>query len=254
MEWSDEGIVIGVRRHGEGSAIVELLTRQRGRHLGMVRGSRRLAPLLQPGNTLSAHWRARLEEHMGNYTLEALALRTEAMMGLPHAVFGITHMSQLLRLLPERDPQPGLYQAFSAILDAFGDVEAAGILLARFELAVLRELGFGLELECCAATGQRDDLIYVSPRSGRAVSRMAGAPYADRLFGLPPFLVDTSRSPQMMDVEEAFRLTGYFLSNRVMEPRGTSFSEARSSFIAAWKRWRQVQTVPSARTAILSVR
>ncbi len=236
MEWSDEGIVIGVRRHGEGSAIVELLTRQRGRHLGMVRGSRRLGPLLQPGNTLSVHWRARLEEHMGNYALEPLALRTEPMMGLPHAVYGITHMSQILRLLPERDPQPRLYLAFSAILDAFGDVEAAGILLARFELALLRELGFGLELDCCAATGQRDELIYVSPRSGRAVCRVAGAPYADRMFGLPPFLLDTGAYAARTDVEEAFRLTGFFLSSRVMEPRGTCFSQARSSFIAAWRR------------------
>lgn len=236
MEWSDEGIVIGVRRHGEGSAIVELLTRDRGRHLGVVRGSRKLAPVIQPGNTVSAHWRARLEEHMGNYALEPLALRTERLMGLPHATYGLTHMSQLLHLLPERDPQPGLYATFSAILDALGDVDAAGILLARFELAVLRELGFGLELESCAATGQRDDLIYVSPRSGRAVSRGAGAPYAERLFGLPPFLTDARVFPAQLEVEEAFRLTGYFLSNRVMEPRGTCFSEARSGFIAAWRR------------------
>ncbi|MGQ3674735.1 DNA repair protein RecO [Xanthobacter sp. TB0139] len=244
MEWSDEGIVIGVRRHGESSAIVELLTRRRGRHLGMVRGggSRRLAPLLQPGNTVNAVWRARLEEHMGNYTLEPLLLRVEMLMIQPHATYGITHMSQLLRLLPERDPQSRLYATYTAILNAFGDVRAAGILLARFELALLRELGFGLELERCAATGQCEDLIYVSPRSGRAVSRAAGAPYAERLFGLPPFLVHASSPCSELDVEEAFRLTGFFLQNRVLEPRGLHFSEARSGFIAAWRRANAVET------------
>ncbi|MGE4372831.1 MAG: DNA repair protein RecO [Xanthobacter sp.] len=238
MEWNDEGIVIGVRRHGESSAIVELLTRRRGRHLGVVRGggSRRLAPLLQPGNTVNAVWRARLEEHMGNYTLEPLVLRVEALMVQPHATYGITHMSQLLRLLPERDPQGRLYPTYTAILNAFADAQAAGILLARFELALLQELGFGLELERCAATGQCDDLIYVSPRSGRAVSRAAGAPYAERLFGLPPFLVESSRPSSETEVEEAFRLTGFFLQNRVLEPRGIHFSEARSGFIAAWRR------------------
>ncbi|MGR7997031.1 MULTISPECIES: DNA repair protein RecO [unclassified Xanthobacter] len=242
MEWSDEGIVLGVRRHGESNAIVELLTARRGRHLGMVRGgaSRRQAPMLQPGNTVSATWRARLDEHMGNYTLEPLVIRAEVFMRAPHAAYGVSHMAQLLRLLPERDPQDGLYATLGAILDAFEVPAAAAVLLARFELALLGELGFGLELERCAATGQSDDLIYVSPKSGRAVSRGAGQPYADRLLPLPPFLVGDPTAPAPGDVEAALRLTGFFLLRRALEPRGLGFSEARAHFIAAWLR----QTAP----------
>lgn len=238
MEWSDEGIVLGVRRHGEANAIVELLTARRGRHMGMVRGgaSRRQAPMLQPGNTVSATWRARLDEHMGNFALEPLVIRAEALMRAPHAAYGITHMAQLLRLLPERDPQEALYAALAAILDAFDEAPAAGMLLARFELALLGELGFGLELEACAATGRRDDLIYVSPKSGRAVSREAGAPYAPRLLPLPAFLVGEGGRPSPGEVEEALTLTGFFLQRRVLEPRGIGFSEARGHFIAAWRR------------------
>lgn len=238
MEWTDEGIVLGVRRHGEGNAIVELLTRLRGRHLGMVRGgtSRKQAPLLQPGNTVAATWRARLEEHMGNYALEPAVVRTDVLMRNPHAAYGFTHMAQMLHLLPERDPHEGLFLTLGAILDAFEDRAAAGMLLARFELALLSELGFGLELETCAATGGRNDLVYVSPRSGRAVSREAGAPYADRLFPLPGFLVGAAAPPTPGEVEAALRLTGHFLLARALEPRGLGFSEARAAFIAAWRR------------------
>lgn len=237
VEWTDEAIVLGVRRHGEGNAIVELLTRQRGRHLGMVRGGagRRVAPLLQPGNTVSATWRARLDEHMGNYAIEPSIVRTELLMRVPHAAFGFTHMAQVLHLLPERDPHEALFLTLGAILDAFEDRPAAGLLLARFELALLSELGFGLELETCAATGRRDDLIYVSPRTGRAVCRDAGAPYAGRLFPLPAFLV--SGGPAAPDdVEAALRLTGHFLLTRALEPRGLGFSEARAAFLSAWRR------------------
>ncbi|MFG1479560.1 DNA repair protein RecO [Xanthobacter sp. V4C-4] len=238
MEWSDEGIVLGVRRHGEANAIVELLTARRGRHMGMVRGgaSRKQAPVIQPGNTVSATWRARLEEHMGNFALEPVVVRTEALMRVPHGAYGITHMAQMLRLLPERDPHEGLYATLGAILDAFEDPGSAGLLLARFELALLAELGFGLELEACAATGRRDELIYVSPRSGRAVSREAGAPYATRLLPLPPFLVGEGGRPSPGDVDHALRLTAFFLLRRALEPRGLGFSEARGHFIAAWRR------------------
>jgi DNA repair protein RecO (recombination protein O) len=237
VEWTDEGIVLGVRRHGEGNAIVELLTRLRGRHLGMVRGgaSRRQAPLLQPGNTVSATWRARLDEHMGNYALEPAVVRTEVLMRAPHAAFGFTHMAQMLHLLPERDPHEGLFLTLGAILDAFEDRESAGRLLARFELALLAELGFGLELETCAATGSRENLVYVSPKSGRAVCGEAGAPYAGRLFALPRFLVEGT-APPAGDVEDALRLTGHFLLTRVLEPRGLGLSDARAAFVSAWRR------------------
>lgn len=237
MEWTDEGIVLGVRRHGEGHAIVELLTRARGRHLGMVRGggSRRQAPVLQPGNTVAATWRARLDEHMGNYALEPAVVRTELLMRAPHAAYGFTHMAQLLHLLAERDPHEGLFVTLGAILDAFDARESAGMLLARFELALLAELGFGLELEACAATGRRDDLAFVSPKSGRAVSREAGAPYAERLFPLPGFLVGPG-AVTPPEVEAALAITGHFLLSRVLEPRGLGFPEARAAFLSAWRR------------------
>jgi len=175
MEWTDEGIVLGVRRLGEGSVIAELLTREHGRHLGVVRGGTgaRMRPVLQPGNTVRAVWRARLDEHLGNYMLEALTLRAANLMTSSHAVYGVTHLGTLVRLLPERDPHENIFEMVEGALDDFDDARHAATHLARFELAMLAELGFGLDLSSCAATGVTEDLIYVSPKSGRAVSRRA---------------------------------------------------------------------------------
>ncbi len=238
VEWTDEGIVLGVRRHGESSAIVELLTRVRGRHLGLVRGgtARRLTPLLQPGNTLHVTWRARIEHQLGAFAVEPVTLRTDALMQTPHGSFGVTHLTTLLRLLPERDPHPGLFATVDAILDAFGDPAHAGELMARFEMALLAELGFGLDLDRCAATGGNNDLAFVSPKSGRAVSRQAGEPYEDKLFRLPTFLIGGAVPPSLADMEEALRMTSHFLHVRIMEPRGLAISEARAGFVAAIRR------------------
>lgn len=165
MEWSDEGIILGVRRHGESAAIVELLTRGHGRHLGMVRGgaSARMRPLLQPGNSVLASWRARLDEHLGYYQLEATKMRAATLLGSSHAVYGVTHLASLARLLPERDPHEEIYQRLVLTLDDFDDFGVAAAHLIRFELAILAELGFGLDLSACAATGSTTELIYVSP-------------------------------------------------------------------------------------------
>src|SRR5947207_4265233 len=192
MEWTDEGIILGVRRHGESSAIVELLTRGHGRHLGMVRGGAgsRMRPLLQPGNTVSAVWRARLDEHLGYYQIDGIRLRAATLLASSFAVYGVTHLASLARLLPERDPHEDIYEMLEAILDDFDDAVGAAAHLIRFELAMLAELGFGLDLENCAATGKTTDLIYVSPKSGGAVSRTAGEPYRDRLFRPPGFLCE----------------------------------------------------------------
>src|SRR3569832_1842090 len=189
MEWTDEGIVLGVRRHGESSAIVELLTRGHGRHLGLVRGGagRRMRPLLQPGNSVTAVWRARLDEHLGYYLIEDTRLRAADLFASSHAVYGVTHLASLARLLPERDPHEDIYEMLDHTLDDFDDAGGAAAHLIRFELAMLAELGFGLDLETCAATGAIDDLIYVSPKSGGAVSRAAGEPYRDRLLRLQTF-------------------------------------------------------------------
>src|ERR1700716_77504 len=190
MEWTDEGIVLGVRRHGESSAIVELLTRGHGRHLGLVRGGAgsRMRPLLQPGNSVRAVWRARLDEHLGYYAIEGIRLRAATVLASSHAVYGVTHLASLARLLPERDPHQDIYEMLERTLDDFDDIGEAAIHLVKFELAMLTELGFGLDLENCAATGETADLVYVSPKSGGAVSRTAGEPYRDRLLRLPAFL------------------------------------------------------------------
>ncbi|MEP9366989.1 DNA repair protein RecO [Xanthobacter sp. VNH20] len=238
MEWTDDGIVISVRRHGESSAVVELMTREHGRHLGLVRGamSKRQAPFVQPGNVMRAVWRARLESQLGLYSLEGLTVRTDLMIRVPHAAYGMSHMASLLHLLAERDPHPGLYEVLAAILDAIEDAESAGVLLARFELAMLAELGFGLELDACAATGGRNDLVFVSPRTGRAVSESAGAPYAERLLPLPSFLIGGPVPPPEEDLAAAYALTGYFLTRRIFEPRGQRLPDARESFLRALKR------------------
>jgi DNA repair protein RecO (recombination protein O) len=235
MQWTDDGIIIGTRRHGETSLIVELMTRAHGRHLGLVRGgrSRRVQPLLQPGNSVAAIWRARLDEHLGNYTLEPTVQRAARMIEGAAALYGIQLLAGLLRLLPERDSHPELYEATAAIVDWLDDPAIAGALLARFEMNMLDELGFGLDLEQCAATGGTEDLVYVSPRTGRAVSRAAGESYRDRLLKLPGFLVgeETAR-PGANDIAAAFRLTGYFLSRHVFEARGLDMPEARASYLA----------------------
>jgi len=235
MHWTDEGIVIGVKRHGEANAILELMTREHGRHLGLVRGGfgSRLKPVLQPGNTLSAAWRARLDEHLGNYTVEAVNLRAANFFGASHAVYGVTHLAALMRLLPERDPHAGLYAEFGGVLDRLDDAVIAAPMVVRFELQVLAELGFGLDLEQCASTGVRAELIYVSPKSGRAVSRAAGEPWADKMLRLPAFLRDPAAGPAGSDVADGFALTGYFLERHVLEPRGLTLSDERAHFIAA---------------------
>jgi DNA repair protein RecO (recombination protein O) len=238
MEWTDEGIVLGVRRHGESSAIVELLTRSHGRHLGLVRGGAgtRMRPLLQPGNSVTAVWRARLDEHLGYYAVEGTRLRAATMFASPHAVYGVTHLASLVRLLPERDPHEDIYDMLEAVLDDFDDAEGAGVHLVRFELAMLSELGFGLDLSACAATGAASDLVYVSPKSGTAVSRAAGEPWRDRLLPLPPFLRESgngSNGWSRSDILDGFRLTGLFLLRNVLEPRGQGHSDARDGFIAA---------------------
>jgi DNA repair protein RecO (recombination protein O) len=263
MEWTDEGIVLGVRRHGESSAIVELLTRSHGRHLGLVRGGAgsRMRPLLQPGNSVSAVWRARLDEHLGYYLLEGTRMRAATMLASSHAVYGITHLASLARLLPERDPHEDIYEMLERTLDDFDDIGEAAVHLVKFELAMLAELGFGLDLETCAATGQTSELIYVSPKSGGAVSRVAGDPWRERLLRLPAFLrahgetdhpsLDQASSDQAsldrasldrgwsdQDLQDGFHLTGLFLLRHVLEPRGQGHSDAREGFINAVTRHR----------------
>ncbi|HWV95872.1 MAG TPA: DNA repair protein RecO [Xanthobacteraceae bacterium] len=248
MEWTDQGIVLGLRRHGESSAIAELLTRGHGRHLGLVRGGAgpRLRPVLQPGNTVHAVWRARLDEHLGTYQIEVTRTRSATVLADPHAVYGVTHLASLARLLPERAPHEDLYEMLERTLDDFADAGEAAVHLVRFEMAMLTELGFGLDLSSCAATGATTDLIYVSPKSGSAVSRQAGEPWQSRLLRLPPFLRDAEGGDggwTDQDLLDGFELTGRFLLRHVLEPRGLGHSDARAGFIAAVVRRRERMAV-----------
>ncbi len=236
MQWTDEGIVLGVKRHGEANAILELMTREHGRHLGLVRGGAgsRLRPVLQPGNRVSATWRARLDEHLGHYAVEGLHLPAASFLGIAHAVYGVTHLGALCRLLPERDPHPQIHAALEEVLDGLLDAGRAGPQIVRFELGMLGELGFGLDLESCAATGTTAELAYVSPKSGRAVSRAAGEPWQDKLFRLPAFLATgETLHPSADDLADGFAVTGFFLLRHVLEPRGLALPAARASFVSA---------------------
>jgi len=238
MQWTDDGIVLGAKRHGEGNAILELMTREHGRHLGLVRGGSgsRLKPILQPGNCVSAIWRARLDEHLGNYSIEPLNLRAAGFFSFPHAIYGIGHLAALMRLLPERDPHLSLYESLDAIFSRLDDAAIAAPMVVRFELQLLSEIGFGLDLERCVATGASGDLVYVSPKSGRAVSRAAGEPWADKTLPLPAFLRDGEIEPTGPELTDGFALTGYFLTRYVLEPRGLALGDERAHFIAALNR------------------
>lgn len=244
MEWRDEGIILGTRRHGETSAILEVMTRAHGRHLGMVRGgrSRKQQPLLQPGNRVELTWRARLDEHLGMFQPEPLELNASRLMDSAVAMYGLQTVAAHLRLLPERDPHRGLYETLSVMMTHLDDAELAGELVVRFELMVLDELGYGLDLTECAATGARHDLVYVSPKSGRAVSRSAGAPWHDRMLALPSFLgVAPGRGALPAQLEEGFRLTAFFFNRHVYEPRGLREPDARTGFLAALRKRQAVQ-------------
>lgn len=236
MQWTDEAIFLGARRHGETSVIAEVMTRARGRHLGMVRGgrSRTMQPVLQPGNRVEVTWRARLDEHLGEFRVEPVTLRAARLMESATAVYGVQALAALLRLLPEREPHPHLFDALDVILDHLEEPAAAGELFIRFELEVLNDLGFGLDLDQCAATGRRDDLAFVSPKTGRAVCREAGSPWADRMLALPGFLnPGATKAANGESLAEAFRLTGFFLNRHVYEPRGLEPGAAREGFCQA---------------------
>ncbi len=236
MQWTDEGVVLGVRKHGESSVILELMTREHGRHLGLVHGgrSKALQPVLQPGNSVQATWRARLDEHLGTYQIEGSELRAARLMNSSMALYGLATLAQLLRYVPERDPHFALYETMTVLVDHLDDPHLAPALFVRFELAMLAELGFGLDLSSCAATGTERDLAYVSPRSGRAVCAAAGEPYKDRLLPLPGFLIGQTRAnrPAEEDIRAGFALTDFFLHHNVFEPQGQKAPAERARFVA----------------------
>ena len=235
MEWTDKGIIIDVRRHGESSAIVNLLTPDHGRHAGLVRGafSKTMRGVLQSGNTVEAKWRARLSEHLGNYALETLDIRAIALYSSGEALDGLNAACALaMAALPERESHQAVFDGLEVFLDNLDNGAVWPALLIRWEVGLLQELGFGLDLEVCAATGSVEDLTYVSPKSGRAVSTAAAGPYKEKLLPLPPFLrpgVNGQPSPQ--EIRDGFSLTGYFLDRWVLAPHGAKMPEARGRLI-----------------------
>jgi DNA repair protein RecO (recombination protein O) len=233
MEWSDDGIVLSARAHGETSAILDVLTRSHGRHAGLVRGgaSRKVKPSLQPGNTLHISWRARLSEHLGSFSIELAKARAGDIMEHRSALIGLNAFTSVASAaLPEREAHESVFAAGEILLDAMTDDGFAhwAPLYVRWEAGLLEALGFGLDLSQCAATGATDDLSFVSPRSGRAVSKAAAAPYKERLFALPGFLLGSQNAdPSPQDIAAGLKLTGYFLQERVLTPHARETPAAR---------------------------
>lgn len=215
-EWEDEGIVLSVRRHGESGVIASLLTRLHGRHPGLVHGGTGKAQrgALQPGNHLRVWWRARLAEQLGTYRVELARAHGAAWLDDPGRLAALASATALCEAsLPERQPVPALYEAFLALLSALA-AESWPSVYVHWELALLRALGYGLDLGQCAATGTRDGLAYVSPKSARAVSAQAGQPYRDRLLALPRFLTEGGEGDRAA-ILEGLKLTGFFLDRHV---------------------------------------
>ncbi len=239
MEWRDQGFVLSARPHGEAAAVAEIFTAERGRHAGLVRGgqSRRLAPVLQPGSQVEAVWRARLDEHLGSMVVEPLRARA-GIMADRGALAALNAVAALVTTcLAEREPHPGLYAASLKLLDALEAGRDWPALYLGWELALLAELGFGLDLSACATTGTTEDLAYVSPRSARAVSRAAGAPHAERLLPLPAVLRDAQAPASGEALRAGLATTGWFLRHTVAPALGlAALPEARVRLEAAFAR------------------
>lgn len=237
MEWRDEAIVLSLKTHGETSVLVELFTAERGRHLGLVRGgkSRKIRPILQVGNIVNATWRARLDEHLGAVTVEMIEPIASRLFDEPLALAALSNLCSLLSLFPERDPHRGLYKGAKTVLTHMEEETIWPSLLVRFEMEILSELGYQLDVSECAATGSKEDLIFVSPKSGKAVSKEAGEPYKDKLLELPAFLRGArqdkgSDEVSKRDILNGFALTGFFLERFIFKPEtGQAYTQGNKN-------------------------
>jgi DNA repair protein RecO (recombination protein O) len=239
MEWRDQGILLSSRRHGETSAIIEVFTPSQGRHAGIVRGgtSRKIAPILQPGAQLDLMWRARLQDHIGAFTVEPVRSRAAIAMGGRLSLAGLNAVTALISFsLPEREAHLPLYSRTEALLDLLGQDDVWPLAYLQWELSLLTELGYGLDLSECAVTGATDDLIYVSPKSGRAVSREGAGEWADRMLPLPDVLRGVGAAGDA-EIVQGLKTTGYFLEMRLAADLGSKpLPEARARYIEAFNR------------------
>lgn len=237
MDWTDQGIVLSARKHGESSVVLSLLTAAHGRHAGVVRGgqSRRRRGVLEVGNLLFATWRARLEEHLGNFTIELETGHAARLLDRADRLVALTALCATANTsLAEREPHPETFAASLRLIEALDGDDWPARYVA-WELQLLGTLGFGLDLSRCAATGASDELVYVSPRSARAVSRSAGAPYRDKLLVLPAFLIGRGDAGPR-DILDGLALTGYFLHRHVYRPHGRQLPDARERLLTLLRR------------------
>lgn len=238
MEWRDTGFVLGARRHGESGLIAELLTAEHGRHAGLVRGgqSPRRRALLQPGNAVAAAWRGRLPEHLGTLECELIEPHAARFLDDPDRLAALSAATALLlAAVPEREPHPNIYASFGGLLVALDSGAGWASAYVAWECGLLAALGFGLDLARCAVTGTNEDLVYVSPRTGRAVSRETGAPYHDKLLPLPGFLWREAPAAPA-DIVAGLVLTRHFLLHHLLEPQGGRLPEARERLLERMRR------------------
>ncbi|KQS56192.1 DNA repair protein RecO [Brevundimonas sp. Leaf363] len=230
MEFAEEAFVLSARAHGDTGAVVDLLTETNGRRAAYVAGgaSRKMRPFLQAGARVSVELRARTSDHLGSAKLEPIGEGPSALFDDPLALTGLAAAAAVAQgALPEREAHPGAFLAFEALMGAFAIPAIWPAIFVRFEAGLLEDLGFGLDLSRCAVTGGMDDLIWVSPRTGRAVSREAGAPYADKLLALPPFMLGAQAGLGEGDIRAGLDLTGHFLEQFVFHPQNKPLPPAR---------------------------
>jgi DNA repair protein RecO (recombination protein O) len=233
MEWVDSAIVLGARPFGEGKLVAEVFAREHGRYGGVVHAGRKSQPIVQSGNLVHVGWKARLSEQLGFFQpLELNEPHATRLLDDPVALAGLSSAVSLVRLAtPERQAYPQLYDALIVLIEAMPQNEIWPAIYARFELGLLAALGYGLDLTRCAVTGETENLRWVSPRTGRAATAEAGAPHADVLLKLPPFLTDPEAELESGDVADAFALSGYFLERRLFDVKGEGMPEPRRRLI-----------------------
>ncbi len=233
MEWQGDGLILNTRKHGENSVIIVVLTRDKGRHMGLVRGgrSRTMRPVLQAGNLVKVVWRARLEDHLGAFSVDPHRMIVAGIIDDVHRLAGLTTITTLASLLPEREPHPRIYDASMLLIDHLQEDAIWPAVLVKWEMGLLEELGFGLDLSKCAVSGDTADLTHVSPRTGRAVCAREAEPWKDKLLGLPAFVAGTSGNASNDEIVQGLKLTGHFLARHIFEPRGVSVPEQRQRIL-----------------------